>query len=81
MNIDKLAAKHGFSPEPSGGGCMWYIKKVFDGTLVLIITDLDGMRLPESPNTPILVGMQDVEGIELACTEHKSFNHFVAHGI
>jgi len=79
--MDERMAKHGFSPESSGGGCMWYIKKVFGDTLTLIITDTDGMHLPETSDEPILVGIQDVEGIELACTEHKSFNHFIEHGI
>jgi len=79
--MDERMAKHGFSPESSGGGCMWYIKKVFGDTLTLIITDTDGMRLPEDFDETILVGIQDVEGIELACTPHNSLNSFFRHGI
>jgi len=74
-SMDEFMETKGFSPESSGGGCMWYIKQVRGG-LTLAITDVDGMRLPETMDEPVLSGLHDGDGVEISCVEHTNLTEF-----
>ena len=73
--MDKFMATKGFSPESSGGGCMWYVKKTHGG-LTVTITDDGGMQLPTAMGEPIMAGLMDSDGEMITETEHTSLNEF-----
>jgi len=74
-SLDEFMKTKGFSPESSGGGCMWYVKKTRGG-LTVTVTDADGMHLPETMGEPIITGLLDSEGETVIETEHTSLNEF-----
>ncbi|MBW1738938.1 MAG: hypothetical protein JRJ69_15680, partial [Deltaproteobacteria bacterium] len=74
--MDEFMKTKGFSPESSGGGCIWYLKKTAQGGNYVVITDIDGMQLPRTMKEPILAGLMDRELVEISCTEYPSLNEF-----
>jgi hypothetical protein len=75
MQLNKFMAEKGFTPESSGGGCMWYLKAI-KGGLHVAITDASGGHLPETMEEPICAGLFDSELVELSCTKYTNINGF-----
>lgn len=73
--MNKFMAERGFTPESSGGGCMWYLKAI-PGGLHVAITDVNGAHLPETMEEPVVAGLLDSELVELTCTEYQNLNEF-----
>jgi hypothetical protein len=67
MTVDSIMKKHNFVSSSSGGGCLWYTKPTnYEGKDAFIaITVEDGGDVPETLDEPIMVGIYDMETMDV----------------
>ena len=67
MTVENIMKKCGFVSSSSGGGCLWYTKPTnYEGKEAYIaITVEDGGDIPETLDEPILVGIYDMETMDI----------------
>ena len=67
MTVESIMKEHNFASSSSGGGCLWYTKPMnYEGEDAFIaITAEDGGGVPETLDEPILVGIYDMETMDI----------------
>jgi len=67
MTVESIMKKYNFASSSSGGGCLWYTKPInHEGDDAFIaITAYDGGDIPETLDEPVLVGIYDIETMDV----------------
>jgi len=67
VSVETIMKKHDFVSSSSGGGCLWYTKPTnYEGEDAFIaITAEGGGGVPQTLDEPILVGVYDMETMDI----------------